>query len=335
MQKNDRTHFIVSPGSLRRRDNNIVYTKYDEEGNPDGPPRPLPIHGIDELYLLAKTDLDSETLCFLSDSNIVVHVFNHRGGFRGNFFPNTPNSVNKSGYVLIRQLEAFKDAEHRLHIARQITHGHLYHAYANMQRYGVSGDLQLEPLLNEVEKSPDIAALMGIEGSFQKQYLESWNGIIKNQKSFKFTQRTRRPPTDKINLLISYLNTRIYNICLSEIYKTELDPRIGYLHEPNFRALSLHLDLAEIFKPLLGDPIIFTLLNKDMLTPKDFSTDHGIPVLKREGVKTVEMAVINKMTESVALGKQHLTWRQIIRREANRLKRCICETSEYVPYGCE
>ena len=85
----------------------------------------------------------------------------------------------------------------------------------------------------------------------------------------------KRPPADKINSFISYVNTRIYNICLSEIYKTELDPRIGFLHEPNYRALSLHLDLAEIFKPILGDTLIFNMLNKKEITAKDFQTDAG------------------------------------------------------------
>ena len=186
--------------------------------------------------------------------------------------------------------------------------------------------------MESLEKAKSINEIMAVEGAFNKNYYQAWNKIIKNQRSFKFVKRTKRPPTDKLNSLISYVNTRIYNIVLSEIYKTELDPRIGFLHEPNYRSLSLHLDIAEIFKPIIGDNIIFTLLNNNEITTKDFKTDSGRIRFTNEGIKTIELKVIKKMTEQTTIGEQRLTWRQVIRREVNRIKRNIVETSEYEPF---
>jgi len=190
----------------------------------------------------------------------------------------------------------------------------------------------MEQYLENLDKAKTIGEVMASEGAFKKNYYQAWNSIIKNQRSFKFTKRTKQPPTDKINSLISYINTRMYNIVLSEIYKTELDPRIGFLHEPNYRSLSLHLDIAEIFKPVIGDNIIFNLLNNDEITTKSFKTDSGRIRFTNEAIKKIELSIIKKMTEQTMIGKQKLTWRQVIRREVNRIKRNIVETSEYEPF---
>jgi len=329
MTKSDRTHFLITNGRLRRQDNNLYFDRYDEEGNilRSGP---LPIKAIDEIYLFGKIDLDSYSMAFIAHNNILLHFFSPYQAFRGNFFPNTSNSVNKSGFVLLQQLRAFDDKIHRLYIAKQITKGHFINGTNNCKRYKV--DFDVAPHLESLKNSQRISEVMTSEGAFQKNYYQSWNSIIKNQRSFKFTTRSKRPPIDKINALISYINTRIYNIVLSEIYKTELDPRIGFLHEPNYRSLSLHLDIAEIFKPIIGDSIIFTLLNKNEITAKDFKTDSGRIRFTNEAIKKIEMKIIKKMTEQTIIGEQKLTWRQVIRREVNRIKRNIIETSEYEPF---
>lgn len=329
MQKSDRTHFLMVNGRVRREANNLKFDRYDEDFNVIGT-KPLPINGIDEIYILAKVDLDSYTMAFIADNNILLHFFSPFQSFRGNFFPNTSNSVNKSGFVLLQQLRAFDDEVHRLYLAKQVTRGHFVNGANNCKKYGV--DFNVDQYLENLEQAKTINEVMASEGAFKKNYYQAWNGIIKNQRSFKFTKRSKQPPTDKINCLISYINTRIYNIVLSEIYKTELDPRIGFLHEPNYRALSLHLDIAEIFKPVLGDNIIFSLLNKNEITTKDFKTDSGRIRFTNEGIKKIELKIIKKMTEQTTIGDQKLTWRQVIRREVNRIKRNVIETSAYEPF---
>ena len=329
MQKSDRTHFLMSHGRLRRQDNNLYFDRYDEEGTVTHS-KILPINAIDEIYILAKVDLDSYSLAFIAYNNILLHFFSAYQSFRGNFFPSTPNSVNKSGFVLLQQLRVFDDPVHRLYLARQITKGHFINGANNCKKYKVEFDI--ERYLETLEKASTINEIMASEGAFKKNYYQAWNTIIKNQRSFKFTTRSKQPPTDKINSFISYVNTRIYNIVLSEIYKTELDPRIGFLHEPNYRAISLHLDIAEIFKPILGDNLIFTMLNKNEIGAKDFKTDSGRIRFTNDAIKKIEMKIIQKLTEQIVLGKQKLTWRQVIRREVNQIKKSVCESAEYEPF---
>ena len=332
MQKSDRTHFILSPGRLYRQDNNIYFEKFDEMGE-RASCKILPINAIDEIYMLAKVQIDTYTIAFLADNNILLHIFSPYQSFRGNFYPNTPNSVNKSGFVLLCQLRSFDDPIKRAYIAREITRAHIINDAANCKRHGVKFDVQ--PHLKALDAATNVPAIMAVEGAFQKLYYEKWNEIIADQRSFKFTVRSKRPPADKINSFISYVNTRIYNICLSEIYKTELDPRIGFLHEPNYRALSLHLDLAEIFKPILGDTLIFNMLNKKEITAKDFQTDAGRIKFSNDAVQKIELKMISRLCETLTVGDRELTWRQVIRREANKLKKCICEDAPYEGFRWE
>lgn len=327
--KTDRTHFLLTNGRLRRKDNNLYFDRYDEDENIIIS-KPIPINAVDEIYLFGKIDIDSYTVAFIANNNILLHFFSHFGTFRGNFFPNSSNSVNKSGFVLLQQLRTFDDIRHRLYLAKKITEAHFKNGAKNCKKYKI--DFNIDRYLKDIENANSINRLMLIEANFKKEYYKNWNRIIKNQRSFKFIKRTKRPPADKINTLISYLNSRIYSIVLSEIYKTELDPRIGFLHEPNYRSLSLHLDIAEIFKPIIGDNIIFELLNRNEITAKDFTTNSKRIRFTNDGIKKIERRVITKMTEQITIGEQKLTWRQVIRREVNKIKRNIVETSEYSPF---
>ena len=329
MQKSDRTHFLLSNGRIRRQDNNIYFDKYNENGKVIKT-KIIPINMVDEIYILAKVEFDSYTISFLADNNILLHFFSPYQSFRGNFFPNTPNSVNKSGFVLLQQLRAFDDEKHRVYIAKQITKGQITNGAYNCIKRGVEFDKNV--YLDSLKKAKNIQEIMAVEGSFKKNYYQAWNKIIKNQRSFKFITRTKRPPADKINALISYVNTRIYNVVLSEIYKTELDPKIGFLHEPNYRSLSLHLDIAEIFKPVIGDNLIFSLLNKEQITSKSFVSNAGRLRFTNDAIQTIELGMIKKLTSQITINTQRLTWRQVIRREVNQLKRNICEYGDYEPF---
>jgi CRISPR-associated protein Cas1 len=173
---------------------------------------------------------------------------------------------------------------------------------------------------------------MGIEGNFQKSYFGHFNDIIKDKKSFSFVTRSKRPPLDRINTLISYTNTRIYNICLAEIYKTELDPRISFLHEPTFKTVALHLDIAEIFKPYIGDNIIFTMLNNQEINSNSFIKEKGLFRFTKEAIKKIELKFINRLQDSITIDNHTITIRQLIRKEINKIKKYIVEDIEYISF---
>ena len=113
-------------------------------------------------------------------------------------------------------------------------------------------------LVNEAKTYDE---LLLIEARAKQIYYNSLQFFIKDE-DFIFDKRTRQPPQDNINALISFGNTILYNLIANEIYKTSLDIRIGYLHASNARKQSLNLDLADIFKPIIIDRTIFTTIHK-------------------------------------------------------------------------
>lgn len=331
MIANTNRTFIINENKLiKRQQNNLDIYSIDDSGNVVGKREYTPIKTIDEIYILKKCIIDTETLAFLRDNNIVVHFFSRGQRHVGNFVPNGKNSVNKSGFVLLQQLRAFDDEKHRVYLAKQITKGHFLSMRENLRKYKIKNNITLKIKL--LDKQNSIVEIMSLEGEVKKEYYSKWNDIIKDQANFSFTKRSRRPPADKINALISYLNARIYNICLCEIYKTELNPQIGFLHEPNFRSLSLHLDIAEIFKPILGDRLIFTLLNKKQITTSSFEKKDAIINIKKEAIKIIELELIKRLSETTIVNGMKYNLRGVILREVNKIKKSIVEFSEYIPY---
>ncbi|MDV7402691.1 CRISPR-associated endonuclease Cas1, partial [Arthrospira platensis SPKY1] len=102
-------------------------------------------------------------------------------------------------------------------------------------------------------------------------------------QDFRMEGRSKRPPKNEVNALLSFGNMLCYTQCLKQIYHTQLNPTISFLHEPGYRRYSLALDLAELFKPILVDRLVFTLLNKRILQSNDFRWDLNQCLLKESG----------------------------------------------------
>jgi CRISPR-associated protein Cas1 len=174
---------------------------------------------------------------------------------------------------------------------------------------------------------------MAVEGNARQVYYSSFNEILKNPK-FNFTQRSRRPPRDAINSLISFGNSIIYSITLSQIYQTQLDSRIGYLHSTNGRSFSLNLDVSEIFKPILVDRAIFSVVNKKIITEKDFQKDLGGIILKENSRKTFAQELTDKLSATIKLPNlsYRVSYKRLIRLELYKLQKHLTEGIVYEPF---
>ena len=174
---------------------------------------------------------------------------------------------------------------------------------------------------------------MAIEGQIKQTYYKGFNHIIEDD-DFRFTERNKRPPKDFINALISFSNSLIYTYCLSEIYQTHLDPKIGYLHSTNFRSFTLNLDIAEIFKPVIGDRAIFALVNKKIITPCDFEKSLNGTVLNDKGKKKFLSFLEERLKQTIkhsTINKQ-VSYRTIIRLELYKLEKHFIGEKIYKPF---
>ena len=170
---------------------------------------------------------------------------------------------------------------------------------------------------------------MGIEGNIRKKYYEAWSVII-NQE-IEFEKRVMHPPDNMINSLISFVNSLIYSKTLTEIYHTQLNPTISYLHEPGSRRYSLCLDLSEIFKPLIGNRLIFSLLNKKQITENSFTRELNFHHLKKEASQLIVNELEKKLQATIMHKDLHrkVSYQYLIRVEAYKLIKHLIGEKEY------
>jgi len=145
---------------------------------------------------------------------------------------------------------------------------------------------------------------------------------------------SRRPPQNYLNTLISFGNSLLYVLILSEIYKTHLDPRIGYLHSTNFRRFTLNLDVSEIFKPIIIDRIIFSLIGRNMISTNDFEKDVEGIMLKEKGRKIFVQEFDKRLQTTINhrdLGR-NVSYNRLIRMELYKLEKHLMGEYEYTPY---
>jgi CRISPR-associated protein Cas1 len=127
----------------------------------------------------------------------------------------------------------------------------------------------------------DLDELRGIEGEAARRYFAALNLVIKPQarRAFRLDGRTRRPPLDRFNALLSFLYALLMNDCRSALEAVGLDPQLGYLHAVRPGRAALALDLQEEFRAVLADRLALTLINRGQLDADDFETHEGGAVL--------------------------------------------------------
>ena len=137
-----------------------------------------------------------------------------------------------------------------------------------------------------------------------------------------------------VNALISYLNMLTYSACLSEIYVSQLNPTVSYLHSNSERRFSLSLDIAEIFKPLIVDRLIFSLINRKIITEKDFENGSNGNYLKQTGQQKVLRQFDERLNKTIRHRelKRNVSYRKLMRFECSKLIKHLMSDKEYEPF---
>ncbi|KXU39972.1 CRISPR-associated endonuclease Cas1, HMARI/TNEAP subtype, partial [Candidatus Stoquefichus sp. KLE1796] len=288
------SYYIFTSGELHRKDDSLILI--NSEGK-----KYIPIERVYDIYVFATLTINTTLLSFLSQKKISIHFYNYYDFYIGSYYP---KETLVSGKLLINQVEKYQNYEERMFIAQQFIEAASYNILRNLKYYNNrEKDLtsyidEIEELRKQIYLTYDIKQLMGVEGNIRKLYYSAWPIII-NQK-IEFEKRVKRPPDNLINTLISFMNSIIYTKTLSEIYKTQLNPTISYLHEPSDKRFSLCLDVSEVFKPLIVDRTIFSLLNKNMITENDFYTDDGgYYRMKESSIKKVMKALEETLSRTI------------------------------------
>ena len=325
----DSSYYLFSSGELKRHDNTLQFIKSD------GHKVSIPIEKVYDIYIFGETTINTKLLNFLSQNGIVLHFFNYYEFYSGSFYP---REKLVSGNLLVHQVQHYVDSDKRISLAKKFVTGSVHNILRNLKYYNTRGKNventieQIEQLLPELENATNIPCIMGIEGNIRKNYYKEWNTIINQEINFE--KRVKRPPDNMINSLVSFMNSLVYTRVLTEIYKTQLNPTISYLHEPSDKRFSLSLDVAEIFKPLLADRLIFSLLNKNMINETDFDKEHNFLRLKDSALKVILQEFDKRLLTTIkhrTLNK-NVSYRYLIRLDLYKLIKHMLGEKEFSPF---
>ena len=310
-----RSYYITKSGKLRRKDNTLYLENKDLK-------KSFPINDIESLYIFGEIGINTKLINYLSKYKIPLHFFNYYGFYTGSFYP---REYLNSGMLLVKQVENFSDMEKRMVIVKEIIDAAVYNILKNLQHYKNQGK-NVEQFMNMIATEKDKikscknpGELMGIEGNARKLYYQSFEAFLR--KGFEFEKRTRRPPENMLNCLISFGNSLLYTACLTEIYNSQLNPTISFLHEPFERRFSLALDLAEIFKPVIVDKVIFNLVNNQIIKEKHFDRKLNYCYLNDEGRKVFLKEFDERLRTTIQHKtlKRKVSYKHLIRLDCYKL----------------
>ncbi len=221
-----------------------------------------------------------------------------------------------SGNVLLRkaQYDAHADASRTLEIARPIVAGKIKNSRQTLVRAAretknaesaellTSQAAAIAKLLISLPNMKNVDEVRGIEGQAAACYFSAFGAMITQPKAeFAFTTRTRRPPRDRVNALLSFVYSLLTSDCVAAAEGVGLDPQFGYLHVLRPGRPALALDLMEEFRSYFADRLVLTLINRRQITPSHFEDRPGDSVLlTAEGRKIVLAAYQTRKQEEVA-----------------------------------
>ena len=315
-----KNYYILSEGILKRKENTIYFV--NEKGK-----KPIPINKVYSIYAYGQITFSSQVMSLLSKNGVPIHFFNYYGFYSGSYYP---RETLLSGDLLVKQADYYLNIQKRLELAKLFVEGAANNILKVLAYYKIENNIK--ETLSELNSTNKITEIMNIEGRIRSEYYSKFDEILPDD--FKMEGRSRQPPKNIINSLISFGNSMMYSTVLTELYNTQLNPTISYLHEPSERRFSLSLDLSEIFKPIFVDRLIFYMVNKRMLSKKDFNEDLNCCLLNDKG-RNKFIKEYNKRLEKTIKHKKlkkNVSYQRLIRLEAYKLKKHILGIEKYDPF---
>ena len=277
MRRHLNTLYVTSEGSRLRKDgeNAVVNVDGSEVGR-------VPIHLLAGIVCFGPASVTPPLLGHCAEKGICISLLSRSGRFRARV------EGPVSGNVLLRrgQYRASDNPESTVAIARNVVTGKVLNQRTVVRRalrdHGehTSGDTcarlkTCEQHLTSVARRSHLQqstdAVRGIEGEAARRYFGVFDDLVLNQEpAFQFTKRSRRPPLDPINSLLSFLYTLLVHDCRSALETVGLDPAVGFLHCERPGRPSLALDLMEELRPVLADRLALSMINRRQVSPDDF-----------------------------------------------------------------
>lgn len=301
MKKLLNTLYVTTQGAYLHQEGETVVASVDHEDV-----LRLPIHTLASIVCFGQISCSPPLLGLCGERGVHVSFLSERG----KFLARVTGPV--SGNVLLRreQVRRSEDPTSTCELARNFVLGKLANSRTVLQRaqrdHGsdpiISRSVEtITDVIRRAQRVPDTETLRGLEGEGANAYFSAFDGMILTQNdSFSMKTRSRRPPLDPVNALLSFLYTILAHDCEASLESVGLDPQIGFLHALRPGRSSLALDLMEEFRAILADRVALSLINLNQITAKGFTTtESGAVVMDNDTRKTVLKAWQKKKQETI------------------------------------
>ncbi len=284
------TLYVMTGGSYLHLDNDTVRIEVDRETK-----LRVPLHHLSAIVCAGDILWSPALVAHCAETGIGMTLLDRNGRFRARI------EGPASGNVLLRkaQFDALADPQQTLAIARAVVAGKLRNSRTFLQRGAREAKadadrafldravLRIEASLRATSAATDLDALRGVEGEAARGYFEAYNCMVKADARALFAMdgRSRRPPRDRMNAVLSFLYTLLTHECRSALETVGLDPQVGYLHALRPGRPALALDLVEEFRAAYADRLALTLVNRGQLKAADFRTTEGGAVLMEDAAR--------------------------------------------------
>ncbi len=299
------TLYVMTEGSYLHLDNDTVRVDIEHETR-----LRVPLHHLGAIVCSGDILVSPALIGRCAADGIGMTLLDRNGRFRARV------EGPVSGNILLRQVqfEAARDPVRTLAVACSVVAGKLRNSRTVLQRGAREAKAEedrtaLDAAVSKFGSSlraaavaVDLDTLRGVEGEAARTYFEALNLVLRSdaREQFKMDGRSRRPPRDRLNALLSFLYTLLTHDCRSALESVGLDPQLGFLHALRPGRPALALDLVEEFRAVLADRLALTLVNRGQVRPEEFRVAEGGAVLmNNETRRTVSIAWQEKKQETL------------------------------------
>lgn len=328
------TVYVIENGATVRKDGEQLKIDLPKGGTL----LKMPLSKVDQLVILGNVTVTAPAVRALLEQGAPLVYLSSKGRLLGRLQP----FENKNVPLRWQQFQAAANQETRVSIAKSIVKGKLLNQRTLLQRAGREGISGLKEavdrlgaLIRRVDRASELSELRGLEGAGAAEYFRQWPKLIR-QLGFPFPGRVRRPPTDRVNSMLSFGYVLLMNEVLTACHVVGFDPYLGYLHMDRYGRPALALDLMEEFRPVLVDSLVLSVINRRMVEPEDFETGlGGVKRMRPHALRKFLAAWEQKRRTFIQhpLYDQQVPYWRAVELQARVLGKVLMgELEEYVPF---
>ena len=306
--------------------------------------RDIPLIHLGQVVISGNVNLTTPAMQTLLHEGIPVVFLSAYGRYHGALTP----QVSRNSLLRCEQHQVANTPEACLDLSKAFVRGKVVNMRTMLQRRKWQAPDSAAPTLDlllanikamqamekRVDRATELSELLGIEGNASALYFGAFNFMLKAEMGFDFQRRSRRPPTDPTNALLSFAYSLLTADLMSAIQTVGLDPYVGFLHQIKYGKPCLSLDLMEEFRPIIADSVAITLINNRRIKPEDFTQSHGGWYLKPHRRKVFYAAYETRKNETIThpLFKYKLTFRRAMELQVRLLAKYLTgEIEQYTP----